>query len=89
MDKNGWADMTADDYDDRDDAKYLQHIGMVRVLILLDSSNKWQSKSVRVDKSPFPVWTEVRQVSSPSDNLSLLVRRVKKTTAFPRRVWIL
>jgi hypothetical protein len=26
MDKNGYADMTADDYDDRPDAKWLQHI---------------------------------------------------------------
>lgn len=49
MDPNGWADLTADDYDNRPDAKWLQHIGESTCLAYL--VNGTEKNAVTVGKS--------------------------------------
>jgi hypothetical protein len=49
MDKNGYADMTADDYDNRPDAKWLQHICnyflcMPKMHLLISTSENQQKR---------------------------------------------
>jgi hypothetical protein len=56
MDKNGYADMTADDYDDRPDAKWLQHIcnyfSYMPKMHLLTYTSEHQQKRRRISSGP-------------------------------------